>query len=477
MRTGLMPLAPPAPSPADDLKPPMADRDIIFISKATPGDDEFVLWLAPKLEAAGYQVFADILNLDTGERWRRALTDTLQQRAAKMLLCCSNETLDKDGVQEEIGIGLDLAKQIPDPTFILPLRLSAYRRLFGIGELQYIDFESNWGDGLEHLLASLRKQGVRRIDNAQIQPQWEQYLRRKQVEIEHSPEILTSNWLRLLSAPDKLRYVQPRGACDHGRLKLLGKSFEFPLAEFNRGFLTFGMPDDFAEHFVTVGPFEISAEVAFAELLQHGDTALGIAASDAANIVLSLLRQAWEKHCQRQGFLAHEYSKAVAYHVGDDKAGIGSRIFWGRQGQRRNSMLRNISGGKVWEYGVSVIPSLFPYPHLRLKSRVLFSDMENKQKTLVIPDKDKQHQLRRRICSGWRNKAWHGRLMAFMELLTGESPYVSMQVGRDAFIVADAMPVQFTSPVTTTRKPDTDDDGEEDDPTTLGIRIEDVEEE
>jgi len=31
-------------------------RDVVFISKATPGDDEFVLWLAPRLEAAGYTV-------------------------------------------------------------------------------------------------------------------------------------------------------------------------------------------------------------------------------------------------------------------------------------------------------------------------------------------------------------------------------------------------------------------------------------
>ena len=33
-------------------------RSVVFISKATPGDDEFVLWLAPRLEAAGYAVFA-----------------------------------------------------------------------------------------------------------------------------------------------------------------------------------------------------------------------------------------------------------------------------------------------------------------------------------------------------------------------------------------------------------------------------------
>jgi len=31
-------------------------RETVFISKATPCDDEFVLWLAPRLEAAGYLV-------------------------------------------------------------------------------------------------------------------------------------------------------------------------------------------------------------------------------------------------------------------------------------------------------------------------------------------------------------------------------------------------------------------------------------
>jgi hypothetical protein len=43
-------------------------RTVVFISKATPGDDEFALWLAPRLEAAGYTVFADIVTLEPGER-------------------------------------------------------------------------------------------------------------------------------------------------------------------------------------------------------------------------------------------------------------------------------------------------------------------------------------------------------------------------------------------------------------------------
>jgi hypothetical protein len=68
-------------------------RDVVFLSKATPGDDERALWLAPKLEAAGYKVFTDIRTLEPDDRWRNVITSTLQNRACKMLLCCSNETL------------------------------------------------------------------------------------------------------------------------------------------------------------------------------------------------------------------------------------------------------------------------------------------------------------------------------------------------------------------------------------------------
>jgi TIR domain len=91
-----------------------AARSVVFISKATPDDDEFVLWLAPRLEAAGYTVFADILTLDAGDRWRNVLADALYTRAIKMLLCCSDATLAKEGVREEIGIALDLVKQLKD---------------------------------------------------------------------------------------------------------------------------------------------------------------------------------------------------------------------------------------------------------------------------------------------------------------------------------------------------------------------------
>ena len=175
-----------------------------------------MLWLAPKLEEAGYLVFADILTLEPGERWRKSLTSILYTDAAKMLLCCRDSTLASEGVQEEIGIALDLAKKLPDPKFIIPLRLEPYRKLFGIGELQYIDFVRGWADGLGKLLDTLKRQKVIRDPSAiQINTHWEEFRSRGAIPLKDEPERLTSNWLRIQEAPDVIRYFEPSGAVDH----------------------------------------------------------------------------------------------------------------------------------------------------------------------------------------------------------------------------------------------------------------------
>src|ERR1700692_2608557 len=154
-------------------------RHVVFISKATPGDDEFVLWLAPRLEAAGYTVFADILSLEPGDRWRKQVTGTLQNDAVKMLLCCRDSTLDKTGVQEEIGIAEDLVKDLKDPRFIIPLRLEKFKKVFCIGELQFVDFVGSWARGLRDLLDTLQNQHVPcATGKIAINPNWENYKKR-----------------------------------------------------------------------------------------------------------------------------------------------------------------------------------------------------------------------------------------------------------------------------------------------------------
>lgn len=454
-------------------------RDVVFISKATPGDDEFVLWLAPRLEAAGYKVFADILGLEPGERWRRTLTETLQNKAVKLLLCCQDDTLAKDGVQEEIGIASDLVKELADPKFIIPLRLKKYKKLFGIGELQYVDFEKGWAAGLDQLLAALEKQGVPRSTTVgTISTQWESYRRRDAVEVKREPEVLTSNWLRITEGPTFIRYFTPTGAVDHGALKRTCAAFTFPAEVHERGFFTFATSAEVNDAFGGVGRFQMTYEIGLMEFVQDGLGDRNIRRQEASNMVLSMLRQAWNDKCRKLGLIEYVWSKLSGFHASKDLVETGKKVSWGRQGDRRSSMLRNAAGGYVWQFGVSAIPAFWPYAHFKLKARVLFAEEADGEAAAEIDDKKKQHRLRRRICKGWRNKQWHGRMMAMLEVLSGDIASIHLPVSADQQFVLDATPIPFTMPVTTELPNVLTDDQEEQDESTIiasGRVLEEVE--
>lgn len=447
----------------------LPSRDIVFISKATPQDDEFVLWLAPRLEAEGYTVFADILNLEPGDRWRKHVTGALQNKSIKMLLCCRDSTLEKDGVQEEIGIGLDVTRELGDPRFIIPLRLEKFKKVFGIGELQYIDFVGSWAKGLRDLIDALNKQRVpRQQDKIIINPNWENYKNRLSVSINETPETLTSNWLRISSIPDFIHYYQPTGAIDRVLMESACRHCNFPAEVHLQGFFSFATREEINRSFSEVGRFVIQSTHSLLEFLEEGSKSRNVLPRDAKNLILSMFRSSWECHLRAKGFLEYAYSKQVGFHASEAQVPIGKRIPWGRQEQRRSSMLCNSAGGKVWHFGVSASPTLWPFLHFRFKARVLFAELANGKAGAVFNDVEQQHRLRRSICKGWRNKAWHGRFMAYLKLLSGASTYIELPLSESISIRLDATPLLLSVPVSTAVLDSISEDLDEQDNSTLG---------
>ncbi len=444
-------------------------RETVFISKATPEDDEFVLWLAPRLEAAGYTVFADILSLQAGDRWRKVVTNTLQNKSAKMLLCCQDLTLGKDGVQEEIGIALDLAKELTDPRFIIPLRLKKHKKLFGVGELQYVNFIGSWANGLHELIASLEKQNVpKNKSKVKINRNWELYKKRSAIKVYDREETLGSNWLRIADTPKILRYFEPSGAMDKDKLLTACRNSASPTGIHERGFFSFCTQEELNEEFSDIGKFRVRTELNLLEVLKTGCEELKIESRDLSNIVSSMFRVSWENFCRSRNLLEYAYSSQLGFHVTADQVPIGKRVQWGASTCRRSSMLRNIKQGKVWQYGVSASPHFWPFFHFRLKSRVVFSPLESGEAGTVFDDARKQHKYRRSCCSVWRNKAWHGRLMAYIKLLSGEDDNIQLPLSKSSFLLLEKDPLSLASPVST-ELPDTQaDDDEETDLTTLG---------
>lgn len=447
----------------------MSDRKTVFISKATPEDDEFVLWLAPKLEAAGYSVFADIQSLKAGDRWRKEVTAALQNNAIKMLLCCRDASLAKDGVQEEIGIALDLSKELNDKRFILPLRLQKYKKIFGIGELQYIDFVGGWANGLYKLFEELNEEGVPRIkDGISINPSWELYKQRLSINVQREVEPLTTNWIKILTLPNAISYYEPKGAIDFDALKHACSVSEYPAEIHLNGIFSFMSYQDVNTQLSSIGTFENTHSYSVQEFIKEGAEKPKIKAREASNLVVSIFRQAWNTMCRNRGLSEYAYSNQLGFHVNKNIAPIGKRIAWGSKDNRRSSMLRNKSKGKIWEYGISATPSFWPFPHFKFKSRILFSELASNEAGSVIGDVQKQHKLRRTVCSGWRNKAWHGRLMAYLKILCDSNETVFLPLSPDLNIELSGLPIITNSPVTTKKSDILDEDEDENDLTTLG---------
>jgi hypothetical protein len=461
----LLPKAKPASDLVED-SPVL--HDVIFLLKASPSDDEFALWLAPKLEAEGYRVFADMLTLQPGDRWRREINAALQYRAVKVLLVCKNTTLEDPHVLDDLEIALDVAKERGDKRFIIPLRLESFRKIKGLGDAVPVDFVRGWGEGLALLLEALKRQKVPRSDVRAINPNWEIFRRRGAIPLINEPERLTSNWLRVVEAPDDIHYYESRGFVDQAALKRMVAALPFPAALHGAGFLSFASEPEVAEALGSVGRFETVLSVPIVKFVEHGSKKLGLLRQPASNIVNTMIKEAWFAFCRERGLLEYHYSGSIGFHASPDLAATGQRIPWGRQGSRRSSMLRNTAKGHIWQFGVTALPTFWPFWHLKLKSRVLFATDNGTPAGLAIDDAKKMHRLRRTVCKGWRNKQWHGRMLAFLELLSGESAYIRLPLSASAALIIEASPILFSSPVSTTLPDILDGDDEEADLSTLG---------
>ena len=153
-----------------------------------------------------------------------------------------------------------------------------------------------------------------------------------------------------------------------------------------------------------------------------------------------MIKKAWLSFCRQKGFVEYHYSNAVGFHASAAQAATGQRIPWGKQGDRRSSMFRNVAKGHIWQFGVTAMPYFWPFWHLKFKSRVVFSVDNGTPEGLGIDDARKLHRLRRRICKGWRNKQWHGRMLAFLELLSSKSAYIRLSLAANAALTVEAAP-------------------------------------
>ena len=142
-------------------------RDTLFISHATPQDNDFSIWLASRLEMLGYRTWIDKKGLLGGEVFWQTIQNTIKNDAIKILFVYSENIRDvndnlKSGIDKELSYAESIANEEQIKDFIIPLRIdnSQFNAFIGSNRLNHIPFETNWADGLKQLLKKLEKDSV-----------------------------------------------------------------------------------------------------------------------------------------------------------------------------------------------------------------------------------------------------------------------------------------------------------------------------
>jgi hypothetical protein len=108
-------------------------------------DLDFALRLAEDLKKAGANVWMDKLDIHPGQIWERKVEDALSA-SGRMLVIMSPSSVNSPNVVAEVAFALDEQKEV------IPVLHRECKIPFRLRPFQYVDFRSDYSQGLEELL-------------------------------------------------------------------------------------------------------------------------------------------------------------------------------------------------------------------------------------------------------------------------------------------------------------------------------------
>lgn len=456
---------------------------MIFISHATPQDNEFARWLSLKLAGAGFSVWSDVTKLIGGEKFWTEIEGAISQHSSKFLLCVTKDC-NKPGVLREIEVA-QRAEKLKKVDLIVPLKLdeTAFRDFpLDLGkDVNAVRFDHGWAQGLAALLDVFKRQNIqpKNSDGASIVSQWWKSTYPVDEGVTQDSELCVSNLFPHVGGCETIWYHPAGGFVKRGleveKLPVLVESY-------GNGFLSFENPEVVAE---ALPRFRIvtnkSRSAAWKECLKTGFEQLEMPPRQFRNLFQSLLRRAFEQLANSRKCRTYPLSaKKRCFWIEKDKLVNDEQTFAGVDGKRHGRSLvgykslnvtkEGLHPKRYWHFAVQCAPTFELTEGIFLKSHVVFT---SDGKTLYESD-TQQHRARRNQGKSWWNDAWRDRNLAFASYLAGGAESISLPVARDGFLSFAVSPVEFatsssyrvieTQPIDSIPdEDDLDDEGEEED--------------
>ncbi len=421
----------------------MEERKVIFISHATPEDNEFAIWLALKLQNLGYEVWLDKRELLGGEKTWDEITKVINDRAIKFVLVYSSNICKasnelKDGIQREYKLAEDCVREVGLNDFIILVKIdnSGHNLFPGSGDINQIFFYPNWADGLRQLIEKIEKDNVPKSDSPLLTGEWYESTYLTECRIKQKKELYYSNWWKIERHPD--RFYSYKFETELEAELIFGVNKTYPACRM--GNLIFTFDPDITLEIIQDGAkyspkLKEKEEIVISKLTDLKDSK-----NDTNKHLIALLRKIFHQIMKnRKMFWCEMANRRLAYYytVANLKT---TKVrfeypFRPKQRPKTKSLIGDYLSLGKWHYAVSCRPILYPVLAFSLASHIVFTSDGIK----VWEDKDKMHSHRRSKGKRFFNEEWRDLIFAFINGLK-QLNTIKVLVAKDLSIEMDTMP-------------------------------------
>jgi hypothetical protein len=417
-------------------------RDTLFISHATPQDNDFAIWLASRLEMLGYKTWIDKNGLLGGEKFWQIIQNVIKDNAIKILFVYSanirdvNENL-KDGIDKELSYAESIASQEKINDFIIPLHIdnSQFNAFIGSNRLNHIPFNQNWADGLKQLLKKLEKDDVPNvtdIDESSFSEWYEnEYI--SNCSIIDKSELFYTSWWQIDEMPPKFYMYQFHN--EKQAKEILKSNENVPASRQANIISTF---EENLNYAVTREneTFEVLPETTYnftlSDVLNGFDANTFPQHRDVENYFKRLLSKVIFQLFKKKGLWRTELSnKKLAFYLPlyNDLKPVKFHYPYSstKKAPKRKYICGKFETIGNWHFAVSPQTILFPFVGFSLKSHLVFTEDGFK----IISDTKKTHSYRRRKGKRFFNEEWRDMLLAFLQGMKDENGEIKIQVSAN----------------------------------------------
>lgn len=414
-------------------------RDTIFISHATPEDNDFAIWLASHLQNAGYSVWLDKNKFKGGNPMWDVIQSTIKDKAAKVIAVLSQFS-GKEGVKNEISYAITIGKSNNYTDFILPVWLQKVEIPIELNRKLCLDFSENWQSGLIQTIEFLEEHKVPKVN--QINQAFEEFLKLKSVPLENKPELLTSNLFSIKSIPENVYFYKINNAKPDQ--KGIFKEGYYPFREYEGYYCSFCNTENFKKLLNENFTFTLVYSIKLKSFLEGSCGEFPkLKKEEAEKIFKALVNKSFSTLMEEKGLRKFFSSKSITWWLPQGLLKNDKVFFLNIQNEKTRRNLCGKSKKVSWNFGIQTKILFEPELCILLKPQILFT--EDGQK-LIYDDKI-QSSYRKSRTKSWFNEKWRELIIAFMNWVANSQEIITIGASDEQQITISSRPLLFECPI------------------------------